>query len=438
MTAERDHAGAVARARRGGLAVVSVFAIVLALWGSVVRLSGAVIVAGEIRTVAPVHVLHHAEGGVLAEIRVREGDRIAAGAVLLRLDNTEAAAERAHLIAERLGLRVDRARISAELERRAALALDPDLAAEISGAGLAPRLDQARQRLATVYQTEAAERARLAAALQAADRTVAELRRRADVEFDRAARAGERGIALERLRAQGYLSERAFDEIDGAYSALLAAEAETRADLERARRERLDLAHALARLGEADDLARLDELARIDRQIPELDFRIARLGRRIRASEIVSPIAGTAIDLRYAARGAVVAPHQPILEIVPAGEHFHVEVRIAPRDIDRVAPGMRADVVLSAFAQRELPRIAARVATVSPDRRAQAEGGAEFTAVLALDPASLAAADRRVPFDLTLRAGMPAEAFILTEDDTLLGHLLAPVRQTLARGFRDG
>ena len=107
------------------------------MWAAKTTLAGAVIAAGTVVVESSVKKVQHQEGGIVGEILVREGDRVKAGDVVLRLDGTmtranlqiiskqldRAVVRQARLDAERLGL--SEMNLPESLERRAG---EPEMA----------------------------------------------------------------------------------------------------------------------------------------------------------------------------------------------------------------------------------------------------------------------------------------------------------------------
>lgn len=119
--------------------------------------------------------------------------------------------------------------------------------------------------------------------------------------------------------------------------------------------------------------------------------------------------------------------------IVPAGEALEVEARVLPPDIDQIAPGHAAEVRIHAFNQRTTPQLAGTVTRVSADTSRDTQTGAVFYTIrVALPAAELA---RLAPQQVS--AGMQAEVFVRTQDRTPFEYLVKPLRDQVARAFRE-
>src|SRR5690606_18938655 len=82
---------------------------------------------------------------------------------------------------------------------------------------------------------------------------------------------------------------------------------------------------------------------------------------------IRSPVTGTVVNLKLFTTGGVIAPREPLMEIVPIGDELVVEARVDPSNIDTVHPGLRANVRFTAFTARNVETIEGQVHHVSAD-----------------------------------------------------------------------
>src|SRR3546814_17469639 len=102
-------------------------------------------------------------------------------------------------------------------------------------------------------------------------------------------------------------------------------------------------------------------------QRAQVEERLAEARVKIGRRQVVAPIDGTVLRLRYHTIGGVVEPAEEILEIVPDNDVLVAEARISPNDIDIVRAGLDARVVLSAYKRRNTPQLNGRVLQISPD-----------------------------------------------------------------------
>jgi HlyD family secretion protein len=119
--------------------------------------------------------------------------------------------------------------------------------------------------------------------------------------------------------------------------------------------------------------------------------------------------------------------------IVPAEDSLQIEVRINPPDIDQMALGRPAQIKLHAFNQRTTPELKGTVSRISADTTRDQQTGATFytirVSVLAEEYARLA--------PQPVSAGMQADIFVQTEDRTPFQYIIKPLRDQIAKAFRE-
>lgn len=402
---------------------------VLGGWAALVPVGGAVIAQGRSVAVGKPHPVQAVEGGAVATLAVKPGDRVAAGDVILTLDPAPVVA--------RLAAATDRL--------AAALAEQARFRAEATGAD-APDFTPPTLPFAAPDMTEAA--ATSGALFRARALRAAEMRARAEEtaaqvaaqtaggEAQIAALTDERRLLLaqietqsalvaEGLARQGQLSDlqRQAAQIDGRIAALIADRARLEAS---AREAALALAEAEAAWVEEAAQGLRDSAAEIGALVPEITALLAAEGR----SELRAPIAGVVHELAVAGPGAVVAPGAAVAQIIPQDGGIEIEAAVDPRAIDQVHPGQTAEVRIAAF-DPMMPKLPATVTLVAPDASADpATGHRFFRVTLRLDPAALADAPPVTP-------GMPAEAYLATGERPMLAWLVAPLAHHLDRAFRE-
>lgn len=424
-------AASLRRPYRTGSLAVALFFLGLGGWAAVTPLASAAIAPGIVSPDGSRRTVQHLEGGIIRERLVAEGSAVMAGQPLVVLADDQARATRDLYATQYRSAAAVLARLQAEQAVAEAVVFPAWLAEGGEGADL-----MAAQR--TLFETRRRAHVERKAILALKIRQLEE-----QIEGWQAETAslgvqltliGEALVTVGQLLGQGY--ERRPRLLD------LQRE-QARLEGERANRRAM-IAGARQAIGETNlqiinqDTVRLDEIAR---DLSERHAELLAVKGRLSASEdvlyrtvVTAPIAGTVVQLHYHSAGGVVGPGQPILDIVPTGEELLVDARVAPLDIDVVAAGLPARIVLSAYGQRSLPQIDGTVRTVSADQLTDPHSGERyFQALIRVDPKQLAALGPGV----RLLPGMPAEVMILTGEHTALDYLTKPIRESLRRSFRE-
>ena len=305
-------------------------------WGAFASISGAVIASGQVEVGTGDQVVEHIDGGTVGEILVRDGARVAAGDVLIRLKDAALRTEETILRGEGVELAARRNRLEAEFGGAGAIAWDDDLAELAHSDASAQEVLDGQQRLFEArHSSWAGQVAQLRERIGQTGRQIAGLEAQAE------AAARQRGFISRELDGQRLLFEKGLTQL----SRLLRLEREAR--------------EAQARENEVRE-------------------RLATVRRRLESMEVRAPVAGEVHGMQVFALGEVVRPGESILNIVPAGAELKVMAQLEPIHIDQVHPGQEAVLRFSAFPARTTPEYAGRVARVSADARHDERTGLDW------------------------------------------------------------
>ncbi|AHM03794.1 Type I secretion membrane fusion protein, HlyD family [Roseibacterium elongatum DSM 19469] len=422
-----------------GPMLIGLFAMLLLIagffgWAMTSRLAGAVIAAGQIEVDRNRQPLQHPEGGLVAELFVDEGDRIAQGALILRFDGADVQSDLAVQRDRLAELRARRARLEAERDGDEAVQFAPDLLAQAAeDPEVADFLDGQRnlfQARADTLQSEVRQLSRrlsqIALQIDGFDAQETALQEQlAIVEEDlaRQSDALERGVGLsgpvlnlqrEAARMRGQLA---------GIEASRAEAAERTVEVELAILQR-----SISRREEA--IAELREIRASEQEAAE---RVAALERNLTERELRAPVSGIVFGLTVFGDRGVVRPADPIGYIVPDGRPLVLGVQVPAIDVDQVFVGQDVMLRFPAFPQREVPDLTGQVTLVSADAFVdEATGGSFYRAEIVMDESQIALLG-----DKRLIPGMPVQAFIRTADRTPLEYLLEPIADYFNRAFRE-
>ena len=410
----------------------------LLVWAVVAQLDIVATAPGRLVPVSQVKLVQSAEPGIVREILVRDGDRVAAGQVMLRLDATVAGADAAAVAHELMLRRITVRAIDAELAGRPLLPVEGDAAPVFSQvrAHFAARRQALLDALAQEEQAGARARSDLLAARRLRDKlssTLPVLQQSADshARLHREGFVGELLAAEKRrevLEREGDLKAQ-----EAAAEALVASVAQS----ER-RREQLRSGYRVELLRE-----RVDAAATVQR----LEQESHESGLRAQLMEIRAPHEGIVKDLALHTLGAVVQAGSPLLQVVPTGDMLRAEALLANEDIGFVEVGQPVKLKLAAYPFQKFGMLEGRVVQISADAIAQAEAARAsgtnpmaapaqtYKAVIELAEQGLRLPNGRY---LDIAPGMAVVAEIHQGHRTVIEYLLSPVQRVAMEAGREG
>lgn len=414
----------------GVLASITLLAGV-AVWATLTQIHGAVITSGTVVTDGNTRSIQHIDGGVVAEILVSNGDRIEAGDVLVRLEDTLLRANveiyRARLadgLAQQARLRAEQVNIDMpdmpasdlvepeRLERSRAAQL------EIASARHAMQEGRAEQLEERIHQ--------FGNQITGVDGLIASKQEQlsfVEQELETARSLNERGLVVD---SQVLSLQRSRSDLLGQ----LAEHISERARIENSIR---DAELEILQLSRQFHEQVVSELSEVDKSVQELIQQLISTDRQLERTQVRAPKEGIVHELQTFTIGGVVPPGATIVQIVPTLEALSFDMRLDPASMDQVHIGQAARVRFPSFNQRTTPELNATVARISPTTvMDDATGLSYFRATLDIADAELSRLN-----DAVLLPGMPVEGFLQTDERSVLSYLTRPITDQLARAFRE-
>lgn len=418
---------------RAGIAALVLLGGGMGGWAATTELSGAVVAPGVLVVDSHVKKIQHPTGGVVGEIRVKEGDRVAAGDLLVRLDGTVTGANLGVITKGLDETSVRQGRLEAEREGLSeivfpksitARASDPEIAALIEGE---QRLFQLRRKARTGKKAQLQER------LGQQREQIGGLQEQVDAKADEiklieSELEGVRELWRKRLVTLNRLTllEREARRLKGERGQLLAAIAESKGKISETELQILQIDQDLR-----SEVAK--ELREVEAKAAELSEKKVAAEDQLNRIEIRAPQTGLVHQLAVHTVGGVVSPGDPLMLIVPDSDELVIDSKVQPQDIDQVTIGQTALLRLSAFSQRTTPELHGAVTRIGADLTQDQKTGQSFYTISIKVPKDEYAKVK----SLKLVPGMPVEAFVQTGDRTAMSYLLKPMTDQIARAFKE-
>jgi HlyD family secretion protein len=363
----------------------------------------------------------------------RDGDKVKAGQIVVRLDDTVTKANLA-IVTKNLDAALARAaRLQAEQRGLEGItfppqltdrARDPDVATvmasesklfEVRVNGRAGQKAQLRERVTQLNE----EIAGLAAQEKAKDEEIALVQKELEGVRDL---YNKRLIQISRLTTL----ERDSARLNGERAQYIASRAQAKGKITETELQIIQVDKDLVSEVSKDLRETNDKIGEfVERKVTAED--------QLRRVDIRAPQDGIVEQTSVHTVGGVITAGDTIMLIVPQSDDLQVEAKVNPQDIDKLQVGQKTLLRLSAFNQRTTPELSGTVSRVSPDvTTEQRTGQSYYTIRVSMPPEEIARLG-----DVKLIPGMPVEAFVQTGNRTMMSYLMKPLHDQLMRAFRE-
>ncbi len=411
----------------------------LIVWASVGKLDIVMVAEGKLVPSSYIKIVQPAEQGVIKEIMVREGERVIAGQILIRMDPVLANADVASLFAEYHTRRLTLRRIDAELS-------GAPFAAEAGEAALiASRAsEQYSANIAAYHNALNAERSVLEKAMQ--DWSAAREIQSKLLQTLPHYREQERAYA--KLTQDGFAGRLMFtdkqreliekeQDLKAQEFAIRSAEA----TIEQSKKKLLQITADYQR-------QLLTERVEAATQMEKSRQELAKNSHRQSQLELRAPQSGTVKDLATHTAGTVASPGSILMTLVPREDAMMGEVWVSNKDIGFVKAGQEVRLKLHAFQFQKYGMVEGTVGQVSVDAtdtsfpnqrsdvpigRDRSFGSLAYRAIINLKQQHLETQGSRFP----LGSGMQIVAEINLGKRTVLEYLLSPIQKAFHEAGRE-
>lgn len=423
----------VSRAVRTGMAILALGFLGFLLWAVLVPLYEGVPAPAVIVVESRSTQIQHPTGGVVAEVMVREGQRVAQGEVLMRLTDVGTRAGLDEVRVQWLSQRALEARLRAEQADAGAVTFPPELLA-LKGEPLAQQQMALQQELfGTRRRALSSELAALGQQGAALEASATGIRQSVAARQQQQALIEQELSGVRQMVTEGFTARTRQTELERQLADLRASLADLQGNLARIR-------ESLAEVRLRQQQRRQEYRRDVETQLAEVRREAGAQGERLKSAAegqertvIRAPIAGAVVGLAGSNVGSVVAPGARLMEIVPDSARLVLEAQIAPHLIDRIHAGAPADIHLQAFVNLPQLVLPGQVKTVSagsltdPNTRVS-----YYLARVEVTPEGMARLAGR-----SLQPGMPADVVVKTGERSLLNYLLRPLLKRFSESLKE-
>ncbi len=416
-----------------GCAVVAFLAVGLGGWASTAEISGALIAPGSLVVDSNVKKVQHPTGGVVGEVRVREGDHVKAGDILVRLDETVTRANLAIVTKGLTELYARRARLAAERDGAETVGVPKELADRVDDPDVQEALASERKLFELRRKARLGQKDQLQQRIKQLNEQIAGLTAQQDAKAKEMSLIDQELQGVRDLWAKNLVQinrltslEREAARLQGERGQLIASAAEAKGKIVETQLQIIQVDQELS-----SDVAK--EFREIDSKIGEYVERKITAEDQLKRTDLRAPQDGVVFQSTVNTVGGVIAAGDTVMLIVPAADNLLVEAKVEPKDIDQVQFGQPVVLRFSAFNTRTTPELNGKVVRIAADTTVDQRTGQSYYLVRI----AMTAEQIKRLGDVKLSPGMPVEAFIQTGDRTMISYLVKPLRDQLMRSFRE-
>jgi len=416
-----------------GAVLIGVLVIGFGGWAGTTQLSGALIAPGQIVVDSNVKKVQHPSGGIVGEVRVQDGDRVKAGDIVVRLDETVTRANLAIVTRGLNELWARKARLEAERDGATDIQFPKLLTGDTSDADVRAIVDGERKLFELRRTSRTGQKSQLQQRInqlqeEITGHTAQRNAKAKEVELIERELAGVRDLYSKNLIQLNRLTqlEREATRLEGERGLLVATTAQAKGKINELELQIIQIDQELS-----SEVAK--EMRDVDAKIGEFVERKVTAEDQLRRIDIRAPQDGTVFQSTVHTVGGVISAGDAIMLIVPQTDNLTVEAKVNPQDINQLQIGQKAILRFTAFNQQSTPEIDGTVSRISADITTDQRTGLGYYTIRIALPASEVA---RLG-DVKLVPGMPVEAFVQTGERTVISYLMKPLSDHFARAFRE-
>jgi protease secretion system membrane fusion protein len=395
------------------------------LWGLFAPLDKGVPLSGTVAKESNRKAIQHMTGGTIKEILVKDGDVVKEGQVLVRMNGILAKSAYETTDAQYLTARAAEARLAAERDGHKSIKFPAELEQRRNDPRVADLMALQGQLLTSRQMSLQNE-------LGSVDENIAGLKEQIrGLEESRDSKKVQMGYLKEQLEGMrdlakdGYVARNRLLDLERTYAQLSGAVSEDIGNIARARRQVLEMGLRKAQRMQDYQKEVRTQLSDVEREAEALGARLQGQKFEVDNIEVRSPVGGTVTGLAVFTQGGVVQPGFKMMEIVPTDDPMVVEGSLAVNLVDRVHPGLKTELIFSAFNANKTPHIPGEVEQVAADRSVDERTGAPFYKVrVRVTPEGQKMIAQH---KMDVRPGMPVELFVKTGERTMMNYLLKPI-----------
>ncbi len=397
-------------------------------------IAGAVVTQGYLAVESGPKRVQHGTGGIVTALLVKEGDRVAAGQPLVILDTTVDQAKLSAIANSLAHQRARLVRLTGERDGAEDLVFPPyDEAMAIPAEDYAAIIASEASQFALRRNDRDGQRRQLRERISQNEEQIGANEAQLVAKSAELDLVSKELLDVRELFAKNLVSAQRVSELERSQVQLSGSEGALRSQIAAGRGAIAELEQMILQVDLNLRAELTDQIATAEQQVGDLSQQLIIARDQLSRSTITAPQGGVIHELAVHTVGGVVQPAETLMYVVPDNDQVIGDVRLSPADVDQLYPGQEVTIHFSAFDRGTTPAFDGTLVSISPDLVTDANTGSLYYAGrIAFDQSDWAT---HRP-DLKLVPGMPIEAFIRTDDRTLLSYLTKPIFDQMNRAFR--
>ena len=411
--------------------LITAFVIIFILWASLTELEEVTRGEGRIIPAQKIQILQTSEPGVIAELFVRAGQRIAKNQILVRLDKTPNSSHLGEVEAKARSLTAQLARLQMENEGK----VDQNFQCPGDIAQIAPAVCRGEADLFNARSNSL--KSRIDVFREKAEQKRRELSEAASnvARFTETLELTRRELSL----VQPLAAKKIVSDLDLIRAQRTASDADgqLRAAVEAKARAEAGLREAVLQIEEQKLIFRQTAMAEMTDKRTELSVAVETIkgaAERLRRTDLVSPVDGIVNEIYFNTQGAYLNPGDKVLSIVPVEDTLLVEARVKPGDIAFIRPGQPSLVKITAFDYSIYGGLEGEVETVSADTMVEPSTKEAYYTVIIRTKETILKSSRG---ENQIIPGMICNADIMTGRKSIMQYMLKPINKARENALRE-
>ena len=416
-----------------GYASIALFVGVFGYWAATAPIASAILAPGVVAPAGRNQLVQHLEGGLIAEVFVREGETVTTGQQLYRMDSVATAALRNRLTKQHIGLQLRAERFEAERDDSERLVIPADLTVQAQAEGLGYLVEEQVKEFDIRLARMKSELIILNQRVAVQDDNISGLKSQQESLTRQLALVKEEASTKQSLLDQGLTNRTEVTRLLQTEAEIIGQAGSVTAQIAAARNQIVEAQEQLIRMKTQRIETAISELGTIRANIEDIGEQLTAAENTLARSVVRAPAEGIIVRMVHNVAGGIVGPGQELLTLLPTSDELIIEARILTQDIDNVSLGQEAMLRFIALNSTTTPEVAARVIYVSADKLDDPATQQSYFAVrLKLADALPASIESG-----RLYPGMPVETMVSTGERTFLTYLVKRLLDSFETAFRE-